>query len=79
MKNRKNWTFATLWLMEEVDVWWNGGSSHFFLEDRQRWEPIVLAARAESVFPRRSLGDWKVVATYTEEGRVEASTQHCGS
>ena len=35
MKNRKNWIFATLWLMEKVDVWWNGGSSsQFFLDDR---------------------------------------------
>ena len=51
MKNRKNWTFATLWLMEKVDVWWERRQQSIFLEDRQRWEPIVLAARAERVFP----------------------------
>lgn len=59
MKNRKNWTFATPWLMEKVDVWWERRQQSIFLEDRQRWEPIVLAARAERVFPRGSLGDWK--------------------
>ena len=41
-----------------------------FLEDRQRWEPIVLVAR-RAVFPRRSLGDWKDAATYTEECKEE--------
>jgi hypothetical protein len=72
MRNRKNWTFATLWLMEEVDVWWNGRQQSIFFSFEgigERWEPIVLrAARAESRFPRaftRRLG--KVGATYTEK------------
>ena len=30
MKNRKNWTFATLWLMEKVDVWWERRQQSIF-------------------------------------------------
>jgi hypothetical protein len=81
MKNRKNWTFATLWPhggcgtcgRREAAVNFfpsrigSDGSQSCWLRER----------RAVSRGVHSAIG--KVAATYTEEGRVEASTQHCGS
>ena len=59
MKNRKNWTFATLWLMEKVDVWWNGGSSQFFSRIGSDGSQSCWLRERREFFPRGSPGDWK--------------------
>jgi hypothetical protein len=45
--------------------------SIFFLRIGSHGSQSCLVARAESVFPRRSLGDCKDAATYTEECKEE--------
>jgi hypothetical protein len=51
MRKRKIWTFATLWLMEGWPVV-DGGRRFFFCSRiGTDGQPMVLAARAESVFP----------------------------
>jgi hypothetical protein len=42
-------------------------------------QPIVLVARAESFPEGFTSAIGKGAATYTEEGKEEASTQHCRS
>jgi len=59
----------------------NGGSSQFFLEDRQ----LMGANRARlrerrEFFPRGSTRRLEKVQRLTQKkGKEEASTQHCGS
>jgi hypothetical protein len=78
MKNRKNWTFATLWLMEKVDVWWNGGSSHFFSRiGSDGSQSYWLRGEQFSRGVHSAIG--KMQRLTQKNARKRASTQHCSS